>query len=81
MSSYLKRKITNTSQWEELAIQEYLNEIQPGLQDSFSVQCWARLQLPNGQCAHSAFKKKLQTQPRVSRNVKFEVDRQDYFAE
>ncbi|KAF8227870.1 hypothetical protein L208DRAFT_1404805, partial [Tricholoma matsutake] len=51
---------------EELAIQEYLNKIQPGLQGSFSVQRWAQLQLPNGQ---------------FSRNVKFEVDGQDYFAE
>ncbi|KAF8220276.1 hypothetical protein L208DRAFT_1416959 [Tricholoma matsutake] len=34
---------------EELAIQEYLNKIQPGLQGSFSVQCWAQLWLPNGQ--------------------------------
>ncbi|KAF8218667.1 hypothetical protein L208DRAFT_1419649 [Tricholoma matsutake] len=66
---------------EELVIQEYLNKIQPGLQGSFSVQCWARLWLPNGQCARSAFKEKLQTQPQVSRNVKFEVDGQDYFAE
>jgi hypothetical protein len=56
---------------EELAILEYLKEFHPQLQDSaFSVQRWARLQLPNGQCARSAFKELLQTQPRISRNVK-----------
>ena len=57
---------------EDLAFQAYLGEICPEWQpsESFSVQRWARLQLPNGQRVRSAFKEKLLTQPRVSRNVK-----------
>jgi hypothetical protein len=57
---------------EEIAIQEYLTAINPGPQDfsAFSLERWARLQLPNGQCARSAFKEILRTQPRISRNVK-----------
>ena len=55
---------------EDFAIQAYLEEIYPQQRASFLVQRWARLQLPNGQWVWSAFKEKLLTQPRVSRNVK-----------
>jgi hypothetical protein len=55
---------------EDLAIQAYLEELYPEQRASFSVHRWARLQLPNGQQVRSAYKEKLLTQPRVSRNVK-----------
>jgi hypothetical protein len=55
---------------EDLAIQAYLEEIYPEQPASFSVQRWARLQLPNGQHVWSAFKEKLLIQPCVSCNVK-----------
>jgi hypothetical protein len=55
---------------EDLAIKSYLQGNHPEQHPSFSVRRWARLQLPNGQRARSAFKERLLTQPRVSRNVK-----------
>ena len=57
---------------EDLAFQAYLEEIYPEWQpsESFLVQRWARLLLPNGQQVRSAFKEKLLMQPRISRNVK-----------
>ena len=59
---------------EDHAFQAYLEEIYPEWRrsESFLVQRWARLQLPNGQRVWSTFKEKVLAQPRISYNVKID---------
>ena len=58
--------------YEKEALQKYLEDIQDIMDDEWQpmVTRWARLRLPNGQIARSAWKEKEKAKVRITRNVK-----------